>query len=109
MGFRLVALMGVLTIIGLIIQIANALQSPRLPAFTPSEQISVWKRSDAALPRLNVLRGSPASAVYLYSYRASSPLLTSASPAPNRWTLIEPPTSICWTRTDGFITAIKKR
>ena len=72
-GFRLVALMGVLAVIGLFIQVANAIQAPRLPSYTPPMAITVWKRSDIALPRLDALRGSPAEATYIYSHGIQAP------------------------------------
>ncbi len=63
--------MGALAVIGIIIQIANAAQSPRLPAFTPAAQYSVWTRADAVLPARSAVRGNPAASVFLYSYGAN--------------------------------------
>ena len=73
MGFRLVALMGILAVLGAVIQVVNAAQSPGRPAFTPAPAYSVWTRSDAALPALSAVRGNPAAAAYLYSYGAQAP------------------------------------
>ena len=80
-GLRLVALMGVLAVIGVVLQIANAAQSPGRPAFTPAPQYSVWTRADAGAPRLNAVRGAPASSLYLYSYGAHPPARVSIARA----------------------------
>ena len=80
-GFRLVALMGVLAVLGAAIQAVNAAQSPRLPAFTPAPNYSVWTRSASTLPALSAIRGNPAAAVYLYSFGAQSPARVSIARA----------------------------